>query len=152
MKKLAQIGSLSKKIHRRYSADLISLLQARGFLDLRPSFLEILMYIMDNQDTSIKAIGLACALKKQTMTSHLNELEKRGYISRSPSLKDRREFEVNLTDFGEKFKLAILEVNDELEKRYLQSMSEVEMDRLEGLLDNFYNRIASSDHQQMKLL
>jgi DNA-binding MarR family transcriptional regulator len=108
MKKTAEIGSLLKKIYRIYSNDLLGELQVRGFLDLRPSFLEILMFISSNNGSSIKQIGTACGLKKQTMTSHLNELEKRGYIVRKASEKDRRELKVFLTNYGEKFKLALL--------------------------------------------
>ena len=90
MKKIANIGSLLKKIYRVYSVELMKELQSRGFNDLRPSFLEILMYLSENDGPSIKMIGKACGLKKQTMTSHLNELEKRGYITRVHSEHDKR--------------------------------------------------------------
>ena len=77
MKKVSVIGGYLKKIYRIYSNDLLNDLTDRGFIDLRPSFLEILMYLCEHQNPSIKEVGLYCGLKKQTMTSHLNELEKR---------------------------------------------------------------------------
>jgi DNA-binding MarR family transcriptional regulator len=141
MKKIANIGSLLKKIYRVYSIELIKVLQSRGFNDLRPSFLEILMFLTENDGPSIKTIGKACGLKKQTMTSHLNELEKRGYITRSHSDHDKREQLVHLTDYGEKFKLNLLQVTSDLERQYTSKLGEVELDRVELMLDNLYKEI-----------
>lgn len=141
MKRIANIGSLLKKIYRVYSVELLQELVARGFNDLRPSFLEILMFLTENDGPSIKLIGKACGLKKQTMTSHLNELEKRGYIKRSHSEHDKREQLVYLTDYGEKFKLNLLQVTNNLEKRYTSKIGEVELDRVELMLDNLYREL-----------
>lgn len=149
MKKVSEIGGLLKKIYRLYSNDLLSQLQSRGFIDLRPSFLEILMFICEKQGASIKEIGFACGLKKQTMTSHLNELEKRGYTVRKPGEQDRRELKVSLTPYGEKFKFALMEVTGELEELYLKSIGEVELDRILMTLDNFHKRIKFEDQQTM---
>lgn len=147
MKKIANIGSLLKKIYRVYSIELMKELQSRGFNDLRPSFLEILMYLSENDGPSIKMIGKACGLKKQTMTSHLNELEKRGYITRSHSEHDKREQLVYLTDYGEKFKLNLLQVTNDLEKQYTSKLGEVELDRVELMLDNLYRELLENQRK-----
>lgn len=141
MKRIANIGSLLKKIYRVYSVELIKELQSSGFNDLRPSFLEILMYLSENDVPSIKMIGKSCGLKKQTMTSHLNELEKRGYIKRTNSDQDKREQLVHLTDYGEKFKLNLLQVTNDLERQYTAKIGEVELDRVELMLDTLYREI-----------
>ena len=141
MKKIANIGSLLKKIYRVYSIELIKELQSRGFNDLRPSFLEILMFLAENDSPSIKMIGKACGLKKQTMTSHLNELEKRGYVKRIHSELDKREQLVNLTGYGEKFKLNLLQVTNDLERQYTSKLGQVELDRVEMMLDNLYREL-----------
>ncbi len=143
MDKVAKIGSLLKKIYRVYSNTLIQTLEDQGFLDLRVSFLEILIYISQNPNSSIKLIGEACGLKKQTMTSHLNELERRGYISRSPSPQDKRELQVNLTDYGIKFKVSLFNVMNQLETEYDSKLGEVEMERISFSLENFYQKIDS---------
>lgn len=147
MKKIANIGSLLKKIYRVYSIELMKVLQGRGFNDLRPSFLEVLMYLSEHDGPSIKMIGKACGLKKQTMTSHLNELEKRGYITRTHSEHDKREQLVHLTDYGEKFKLNLLQVTNELEKQYTSKLGEVELDRVELMLDNLYREILENQRR-----
>src|SRR5690606_6104322 len=119
----------------------------RGFLDLRPSFLEILMYLCDNDSPSIKDIGVACGLKKQTMTSHLNELENRGYIIRKTGSEDRREQRVVLTDYGYKFKLTLMEVVSELEIKYINLIGSVEIDRVVHVLENFYSKIKETSDE-----
>jgi DNA-binding MarR family transcriptional regulator len=147
MKRIANIGSLLKKIYRVYSVELIKELQSSGFNDLRPSFLEILMYLSENDNPSIKMIGLACGLKKQTMTSHLNELEKRGYITRTHSEHDKREQLVQLTDYGQKFKLNLLQVTNDLERQYTKKLGEVELDRVELMLDNLYRELLENQRK-----
>lgn len=141
MRRIAHIGSLLKQIYRLYSVELISQLQSRGFTDLRASFLEILMYLTEFENPSIKMIGKACGLKKQTMTSHLNELEQRGYIRRQSSETDKREQLVTLTPYGEKFKVNLLQVINDVEAHYSNKIGEVEMDRVELMLEKLHKEL-----------
>ncbi len=144
MRRIAHIGSLLKQIYRLYSVELIHQLQARGFTDLRASFLEILMYLSEHDSPSIKMIGKACGLKKQTMTSHLNELERRGYVVRHHSEVDKREQLVKLTDYGEKFKVNLLQVINDVEAHYSRKLGEVELDRVELMLENLHKELLSN--------
>ena len=141
MRKVSVIGGLLKKIYRIYSTSVLKSLQERGFTDLRPSFLEVLLYICENDGPSIKSIGVSCGLKKQTMTSHLNELEKRGYIFRQNNIEDKREQNIFLTEFGEKFKLNLFECIHETEKDYTSLVGDVELERIEHVLSNFHQKI-----------
>lgn len=151
MRKISHIGGLLKRIYRLYSTELLDLLEHRGFTDLRPSFLEVLLYICEIDGPSIKEIGRACGLKKQTMTSHLNELEKRGYIERRAGLRDKREQHIYLTGYGEKFKLNLFECTDEVEKNYSEIVGDVELDRVQHLLKNFHSKISSSKNHELPL-
>lgn len=141
MKKVSSIGSLVKKIYRNYSVELLSLLQVRGFTDLRPSFLEVLLFICEHNGPTIKEIGVGCGLKKQTMTSHLNELEKRGYIERKLNPEDKREQNIFLTEYGLKFKLNLFESINEIEKKYTDLIGDLELNRIEMTLKNFHSRL-----------
>ena len=151
MKKISHIGSLLKRIYREYNSELLLSLQQKGFTDLRPSFLEVLLFICENEGPSIKEIGGACGLKKQTMTSHLNELEKRGYISRKLNSRDKREQNIFLTEYGEKFKFTMFESINEIESSYSQVLGEVELDRMEHLLTNFHSKLSQSKDNQLNL-
>lgn len=143
---LADIGQSLKKIYRIYSHDLLMNLEDRGFTDLRPSFLEILAYVCEHNNPKIKDVGTACGLKKQTMTSHLNELQKRGYINRINSEKDRRAQLVQLTEYGEQFKLNFVEALKDLEDQYSEQMGQVELEKVMHSLGRFYNNIFSLRH------
>ncbi len=141
MKKASAIGSLLKKIYRSYSNELLRNLQIRGFTDLRPSFLEVLLFICEHDGPSIKDIGVGCGLKKQTMTSHLNELEKRGYIERRNNQSDKREQNIFLTEYGLKFKLNLFECISEIEKMYTTLIGDLELNRVELTLKNFHSKL-----------
>ncbi len=144
MKRVSTIGGLLKKIYRIYSNELLKRVEQRGFTDLRPSFVEVLIFICENDGPSIKEIGAACGLKKQTMTSHLNELEKRGYINRVESERDRRSQHIHLTEYGQRFKLNLFESIGELERSYTNRIGEVELDRIEFGLRNFLEKISEN--------
>jgi len=144
MKKLANIGTLLKKIYRHYSIELLVSLQHRGFTDLRPSFLEVLLFMCQHEGPTIKQIGTGCGLKKQTMTSHLNELAQRGYIVRRVNKLDKREQRIYFTEYGEKFKFCLLESMNEIEKKYIDVFGQVELDRVEYLLKNFHFQMSEN--------
>lgn len=141
MKKVSSIGSLVKKIYRTYSAELLTSLQVRGFTDLRPSFLEVLLFICEHEGPSIKEIGVGCGLKKQTMTSHLNELERRGYVERKINSCDKRGQNIFLTEYGLKFKLNLFECIGDIEKKYTDLIGDLELNRIELILKSFHSRL-----------
>lgn len=145
MKKLSSIGTLLKKLYRLYSGELLTLLQQRGYTDLRPSFLEVLLYICEHDGPTIKAVGEGCGLKKQTMTSHLNELEKRDYIYRQLNENDKRGQRVFLTENGQRFRLNLFECINEIEQKYSSVLGDVELDRVSHLLKNFHSKLVPSD-------
>ena len=149
MKRISTIGNLLKKTYRAYSQELLNHLLEKGFTDLRPSFLEILTYIAESEGASIKAIGLSCGLKKQTMTSHLNELEERGYVKRKSSEVDKREQHIFLTPYGEKFKLNLLQVVNDLEREYSKKIGDVELERIEKMLEKLHREFSPTTGQQV---
>ena len=75
------------------------------------------------------------------MTSHLNELEKRGYIKRQVNPQDKREQLVFLTEQGHKFKLSLAESVGDIETHYTEVLGEVEIDRIDYILNNFYSKL-----------
>lgn len=152
MNRLSSIGSYLKKLYRIYSQELLNSLQNKGFTDLRPSFLEVLLYICENEGSSIKEVGQNCGLKKQTMTSHLNELEKRGYTLRKINPNDRREQNIFLTDYGQKFKFSLLEAINDIEEKYSSVLGRIELERIDHVLKNFHEKIADEPYKGVKPL
>ena len=58
-----------------------------GHEGLTYSYIEVISYICENEGESIKTIGSSLGLKKQTMTNHISELEKRGFLERRKKSK-----------------------------------------------------------------
>lgn len=150
MKRISSIGSLLKKIYRIYNNQLLKILQNKGFTDLRPSFLEILVFICEENGPSIKEVGTACGLKKQTMTSHLNELQKRGYIERRVSEYDKREIKVFLTEYGERFKFSLFEALETIESDYIKNIGDIELERINTTLENMHIKLSDKDDDSLK--
>lgn len=148
MQRASNIGVFLKKIYRIYGQQLLVILQTKGYADLRPSFLEILLCLSEKEGQSIKAIGRYCGLKKQTMTSHLNELEDRGYIYRKMSDIDKRENLVYFTEYGEKFKLSLIEAVSEVEYEFVRLVGEVELERVEKVLSHFHDKIETINNNK----
>lgn len=140
MEVIADIGSHLKKIYRDYSAKLLKKLIEKGFTDLRPSFLEILIFMTENQGPTMKEIGLACNLKKQTMTSHMNELVKRGYLLKKRGVEDKREQLIYFTALGEKFRMNLVESINEVQSSYFEEFGEIELLKIQSTLNSFYSR------------
>ncbi len=134
MNLIGKIGSLLKISYRIYSHALLKQLQEKGFNDLRPSFLEILIVISDKQGASLKEIGEECFLKKQTMTSHINELVKRGYVKKVKGEKDRREQRVFFTELGDKFQMSLKEEINNVQEFYLNNIGEIELLKIQNSL------------------
>lgn len=151
MSRITSIGILLKKVYRKYSSDLCLSLQDKGFADLRPSFLEVLIFISTNNGSSIKVIGSACGLKKQTMTSHINELEKRGYIYRNANIEDKREQNIFLTEYGEKFKLVLFESVNDLDENYSGKIGKIQIERIESYLKDFHDKIQDDKTSQLSI-
>lgn len=151
MQRISHIGGLLKKIYRIYSSKILSSLVDRGFTDLRASFLEVLIHLCEKEGDSIRDIGQALGLKKQTMTSHLNELEVRGYITRKMNPLDKREQNVYLTEYGHKFKFNLYECIGEIEQSMVDLIGDIELDRIEKALVNFHEKISHKSSRSQVL-
>lgn len=67
---------------------------------LSTSEIGTLRILIERPDAMITDIGGILGLSKSTMTGIIDNLEKRGYIRRLISAKDRRSFALELTDDG----------------------------------------------------
>ncbi|MCB9094244.1 MAG: winged helix-turn-helix transcriptional regulator [Halobacteriovoraceae bacterium] len=141
MNTVSEIGSLLKKIYRIYSTQVLKYLESKGFSDLRASFLEILIFVAETDGPSLKMIGSACNLKKQTMTSHVNELVKRGYLKKVQGVHDKREQRIYFTELGERFRMSLREAIVEIESQYIHKIGEVELLRIKNMLNDFYEKL-----------
>jgi DNA-binding MarR family transcriptional regulator len=135
MNHLCEISRLLKKSYRVYTSRILLSLKVKGFNDLRPSLIDLMFYLTENEGASIHEIGLEVGLKKQTMTTHINDLIKKGYLEKKVSESDKRKFQVFFTDLGQKLKLSFTDCLEEVQKEYLHLIGEVELLRLKSSLE-----------------
>ena len=135
------VGNTLKKIYRLYSLDVLEKLQNMGHEGLTYSYLEVISFICENEGESIKTIGSSLGLKKQTMTNHISELEKRGFIERRKNPNDARSLEIFLTEGGYNLRKHLEEVISEVEKDYENLIGGVELERLRHSLSLMESRL-----------
>lgn len=145
MSELIGIGNTLKKIYRAYSLDVLKELNSLGYESLTYSYLEVISFICENEGVSLKVIGKSLGLKKQTMTNHISELEKRGIIFRKQCQNDRRSQLIFLTETGESLKINLYKTIAKIEQDYAHIIGGIELERLKGSLDIFHERLARRD-------
>lgn len=141
MTELIGIGNTLKKIYRAYSLDVLNELNKLGHESLTYSYIEVISFICENEGVSLKVIGKSLGLKKQTMTNHIAELEKRGVIFRQQCESDRRAQLVYLTETGEALKRNLFAIISKIEKDYGEIIGGIELERLQGSLEKFHQRL-----------
>ena len=99
-----QLGPLSSFIgfHLRLAqeASFRAFAQRVGDPDLKPRRFAILTLIDENPGLTQTALGRASGRDKSTLTPALNDLERRGLITRERSPSDRRSYVLSLTREG----------------------------------------------------
>ncbi len=130
MSEFSQICHLLKSNQKILESGRIHELHQLGFLDLRPSFFEILNFLDLNEGSSIKEIGAHCRLRKQTMTSHISELTTRGYIEKKTGVHDKRVGAIFLTEYGKRFLVALKQCDQALNDKLQSLLGSVEIERL----------------------
>lgn len=96
------IQALSKIHHEFYYKVLHSHYEDRfpKIKNLTPLEMGVLGTLSENPGAMLREIADTLAVSKSTLTSVVDRLERRGYIYRAISQKDRRSFELILTEDG----------------------------------------------------
>jgi len=106
-------------------------------LNLRPAQFAVLVLVRENPGFSQSTIGQILGIQRANFVSLLDELEKRGWVERRSSQKDRRSFALHLTKQGEAFMKQANDTHAELEKALTQRLGEQETMLLLRLLNEF---------------
>lgn len=93
-------------------------------LDLTGSEINALANLAGGDGQTISALGRAVGARPTTLTSVLDRLERRGYLTRRPSATDRRAVIIQLTESGQQVAERIRETMTSLERRALDALPE----------------------------
>lgn len=98
-----QIDMLNEQLHRFYKVKKYSELERKfkRLNDMTTVEISILDAVAHNPDIILKEICELLDIPKSTMTSAIDRLEKRDYLNRVISKRDRRSFGLLLTEEGE---------------------------------------------------
>ena len=129
MAKIRQVGGrIAERVMKKHNIEINS---AQGRI----------MFALWKQDSiAINELAKKTQLKKSTLTSMLDRLEKMGYIKRKHSQNDRRKILIKRTEKDKALESKYVEVSEEMTRLYYKGFSEKEISRFENdlkrILDN----------------
>jgi len=114
-------------LHRATHATLHVLAGRLASLNLSASEINVLANLADGRDRSVGDIASDTATKPTTLTSVLDRLERRGYLTRDLDPADRRSFLVSLTADGRRAAAAARAATADLERAALAGVSDADL-------------------------
>lgn len=134
MKAQREAGFLISRINRLSRRILARKMKEYGIDRINPAQGRIMFVLWRNESVPIGELAKKTSLKKSTMTSMLDRLEKSGYVARVRSGKDRRQILIQRTEKDRNLEKAYVQVSQEMERLVLKGLSEKEVNDFEGYL------------------
>jgi DNA-binding MarR family transcriptional regulator len=94
------LGRLLLEGHRAIAADLVAMLEERGFPDMRAGHAAVFVHIDRRSGTRLTELARRARMTKQGMMLVVDDLQERGYVRRVPDAEDARAKVVRLTARG----------------------------------------------------
>ena len=130
MAKIRQVGGrISERILKKHDVEINS---AQG---------RIMFALWQKDSVSINELAKKTQLKKSTLTSMLDRLERMGYIRRQRSKKDRRKILIKRTEKDRTMEKKYVEVSEEMTRLFYKGFSKSEIDRFEKDLERILNNL-----------
>ena len=122
MTSVARGWSALLALQRATHATLQVLAAELADLGLTGSEINVLANLADGRSRGVSELGRAARTRPTTLTSVLDRLERRGHITRSPRLGDRRGVLIELTSSGRQAAATISHAITGIEQRALGSL------------------------------
>jgi DNA-binding MarR family transcriptional regulator len=139
MKQQWQAGFLMAKIRQVAGRIFERMLNEYG-IEINSAQGRIMFVLWQQDNISINELAKKTQLKKSTLTSMLDRLEKMGYIKRQRSKKDRRIILIKRTNKDRNLEKKYVELSQEHTKFFYRGFSEDQINRFENdlkqILDN----------------
>ena len=118
-------GHLIRRLHQQSTHIFIQRTQAAGF-DLTPVQYAALDAIYTHPATDQACVAEMIGYDRATIGGVIDRLEKKGWIRRVVSERDRRARELSLTAKGNKVRVALLPIVQDLQKDILEPLSDAD--------------------------
>lgn len=94
----------------------------------------VLAYLSESDAATISDVHRAFAHKRSTLTSILDRLERRGFITRTSGTRDRRTFVVGLTPAGRRAARRVAAHLEAFERRALRHVTRAQLSAFQQVL------------------
>ncbi|MDG4823223.1 MarR family transcriptional regulator [Asanoa sp. WMMD1127] len=112
------LGILAVQLSARVQREIFARAAAQGFADARPRHGAVLAFL-DEEGTRPGELARLAGRNKQTMGAIIDELERLGYVRRTPDPADRRAKLIVPTDRGRRF----MEITDDFVRQIEQGLA-----------------------------
>lgn len=140
MKQQSQGGFLMAKI--RQVGERIFVRRSKHYgIEINPAQGRIMFALWKKDSISINELAKKTQLKKSTLTSMLDRLEKLGYIKRIHSKDDRRKILIKRTNKDRAMEKKYVEVSEEMTKLFYKGFSTGQINRFEKDLEHILKNL-----------
>lgn len=149
MRQQRQAGFLMAKI-RQVSGRIFERMLKDYKIEINSAQGRIMFALWQEDDISINELARKTQLKKSTLTSMLDRLERMGYIRRQRSEDDRRKILIQRTSKDKDLEKEYVKLSQEHTKFFYQGFSEEEVNRFERDLARILENLIQFEVEQNK--
>lgn len=135
---IAQMHQIGGRIFSR-------MLKQHAVHDITPSQGRILFALWSKDDISIQDLAASTSLKKSTLTTMLDALERSGHVIRVPSGKDRRKIHIRLTVKNRELQDVYARLSRQMASLCYAGFSREEVDEFEEMLERILANLKSAE-------
>jgi DNA-binding MarR family transcriptional regulator len=111
--------------------------------EFTPSQGRIIFLLLQKDDIPLHNLVEKADLSKSTLSSHLDNLEREGFVKKVPSNEDKREIFINLTDKAQELKKEYLKISQKMIKLFYEGFKADDIDKFEEYLHKCLQNLKS---------
>lgn len=139
-----QGGFLIARIHQTAGRIFARMLKAEN-IEFNPAQGRILFVLWEQDRIPIGELARRTSLRKSTLTSMLDRLERAGHLQRIPSPHDRRQVLIERTAEDRAWEKRYLRVSKEMTMLFYRGLSKVEIERFEWTLERILENLTRAE-------
>ncbi len=133
------------KIHQASGRIFSRILRKYGIDEINPAQGRILFVLWSEDEIPISELAKRTMLRKSTLTSMLDRLEKAGYLIRIRSKEDRRTILIKRTEKDRTLETKYAQVSAEMTDLFYDGFRSAEIDNFENQLKRILANLAKHD-------
>ena len=140
MRKPREAGFLISKIHQ-LSGRIFNRMLKEHEVEINRAQGRIMFVLWSKDEIPIRELAERTSLRKTTLTSMLDRLERAGHVQRVPSVWDRREILIKRTPKDRSLEDRYVEVSEHMNRLFFEGFTEEEIDEFEGYLRRVFDTL-----------